>query len=50
MNKITRDFILEERRQYKFKLGQVVASSLTGFIAGAIAASIIWIVALKTLF
>jgi len=49
MNKITRDFISEENRQYNFKFGQLIASSLSGFICGALVATIIWIVALKYL-
>jgi len=46
MNKIHnlfRDFISEEQRQFKFKIGKTLASSLSGFIAGVIFASIFWI-------
>lgn len=43
MNKIVRDFISEENRQYNFKIGAVIASSLSGFIAGFVVASIIWV-------
>jgi len=46
MEKILRDFVSHEQRQYNFKLGQVVASALTGFLAGLISASIIWMLAL----
>jgi hypothetical protein len=49
MSKILRDFISEENRDYKFKLGRMVASSLTGFIFGAIMASIIWSMAFSHL-
>lgn len=49
MAEIIRDFISDEKRNYKFKLGQMVASSLTGFIVGVVSASIIWMVALKYL-
>ncbi len=37
-----RDFISKEERPFKFKIGWVNASALSGFIAGVIAASIIW--------
>lgn len=37
------DFISQDQREYKFKLGTVVASSLSGFIAGAMIASIGWL-------
>ena len=42
MNKIIRDFVSEEQREYNFKIGAVVASSLSGFIAGFVVASILW--------
>ena len=41
-----RDFISEDDRKYKFRLGRTIASSLTGFIGGALAASIIWYLAI----
>jgi tetrahydromethanopterin S-methyltransferase subunit F len=44
MNKLTRDFVSEDSRDYKFKIGSLVASSLAGFIAGFIVASIIFVV------
>lgn len=47
MNRIVRDFISDENRQYNFKFGQLIASSLSGFICGAVVATIIWLVALK---
>lgn len=37
-----RDFISEENRDFKFKLGKTIASSLTGFVAGLIVATILW--------
>lgn len=40
--KIIRDFISKDPRNFKFKIGKVLASSLSGFIAGAIFASFIW--------
>jgi hypothetical protein len=45
MEKIVRDFVSEEKRDYKFRFGRLIASSLTGFIFGVVAASIIWMVA-----
>jgi hypothetical protein len=39
---ISKDFISKEQRDYKFKIGSVIASSLTGFLVGAIVASTIW--------
>jgi dolichol kinase len=44
MNKITREFVSNEKREFKFKLGQVLASSLAGFIGGFLVATIIWVV------
>ena len=46
MRKISREFISEEQRNFKFQLGRVVASSLAGFVAGVIFASLVWGVAL----
>lgn len=46
MDKSTNDFISREERIFKFKLGKVIASALSGFIAGVVFASIAWIVAL----
>ncbi|MBI4119740.1 MAG: hypothetical protein HY456_02760 [Parcubacteria group bacterium] len=43
MNAFFRDFISEETRRFKFKIGELLASSLSGFIAGVIFASIIWV-------
>lgn len=36
------DFISEEKRDFKFKIGIALASALSGFIAGAIIASMLW--------
>lgn len=44
MVKITRDFISKEDRDFRFKIGQLLASSLSGFIAGLIVMGIIWVV------
>lgn len=40
MNKLqnlSRDFISKEERDFKFKIGKIIASSLSGFIAGVFA-------------
>jgi len=42
MKNIFRDFISYENRSYQHKIGRTVASSLTGFIVGAVASHIIW--------
>jgi hypothetical protein len=42
MNQVIHNFICEESRIFRFKLGSYVASSLAGFIAGVIVASIMW--------
>lgn len=39
---ISRDFVSKEQREFKFKIGSLMASSLAGFLAGAIIVSIIW--------
>jgi tetrahydromethanopterin S-methyltransferase subunit B len=49
MNNITRDFVSQEQREYKIKIGGILASALSGFIAGIIVASIIWMVAFRYL-
>jgi len=43
MNNVTKDFVSNEPREYKFKLGTVIASSLSGFIAGVLLTSIAWL-------
>lgn len=43
---IIREFISEENRDFRIKLGSTIASSLTGLICGIVIASILWIVAL----
>jgi len=50
MIRILRDFVSSgEGREYKFKLGRTIASSLAGFICGVIISSIVWFVAVKYL-
>lgn len=41
-NKLKDEFISDDGRKYKFKIGKHHATALSGFIAGAIFASIIW--------
>lgn len=36
MNKIIREFVSDDSRQYKFKIGKTPASALSGFISGVI--------------
>lgn len=38
------DFSVETPRRYPFQLGRKVASSLSGFVAGVIFASIVWVI------
>ena len=40
-NKLLRDFVSDERRTYNFQIGKVMASSLAGFVIGAIVATIV---------
>ncbi len=44
-NKVVRDFISSEKREFKFKIGKLLASSLAGFLAGAVVATIILVTA-----
>ena len=44
MMSILRDFISKEKRDFKFKMGNILASALTGFVVGAIVALIIYLV------
>jgi len=46
MKEITRDFISNEDRKFPTKIGNTLTSSLSGFIAGVIFASIIFGLAL----
>jgi len=39
---IFNDFISQENKSYNFRLGTIIASSLTGFICGAVVVSIFW--------
>jgi hypothetical protein len=46
MNNFFEDFVSHEQRGFKWKIGRYIASSLSGFVAGAVAASIVWFVGL----
>lgn len=37
------EFVESGDHSYHFKLGTLIASSLSGFVAGAITASIVWL-------
>ncbi len=43
MNQFLRDFISEEPRKFKFKIGKLLASPLSGLVAGVISASILFL-------
>ncbi len=43
MKKIKKDFISTEQRDFKWKIGTVIASSLSGFIVGFLVAVIVFI-------
>lgn len=42
MHPLKHEFVSQDPRKYRFKLGTHVATSLSGFIAGAVVSSIIW--------
>jgi len=46
MTKILNEFVSNDGRKFKFKIGRSVASSLSGFIAGVVVGSIGWILVL----
>ncbi|MDO8443081.1 MAG: hypothetical protein Q7S81_02395 [bacterium] len=39
----TKQFICDEHRKFKFRIGNILASGLSGFIAGVVFASIFWV-------
>jgi hypothetical protein len=43
MYEILKDFVSQEQRGFRFKVGRHLASSLSGFVAGVVVASIVWI-------
>lgn len=46
---IIQEFISNEEKIYKYSLGKKLASALTGFIAGIIVTSFVWIAILNYL-
>jgi len=42
INEIKEEFISHEKRKFKYKLGKILASSLSGFIAGIIVTVIVF--------
>ncbi|HEY5587865.1 MAG TPA: hypothetical protein VIK86_02800 [Candidatus Paceibacterota bacterium] len=43
MNNLLKDFVSKEPRDFSFKIGRDLASSLSGFITGVIVTSIVWV-------
>lgn len=39
------EFAEDGSREFKFKIGKIMASSLSGFVAGVILSSILWAIA-----
>jgi uncharacterized protein HemY len=39
---VWRDFVSYEKRVFTFALGKNIASSLSGFVAGVVIASVVW--------
>ncbi|GEM_PF-2031190 len=44
-----RDFISEEQRDFRVRIGYTIASSLFGFVCGIVLSSVIWLIALNYL-
>ena len=44
MIKFLKEFVCEENRKFKFRVGNMLASGLSGFVAGAVFASIFWVI------
>ena len=44
-----RDFISEEQRDFRVRIGYTLASSLFGFVCGIIISSIIWLITINYL-
>jgi hypothetical protein len=43
MANLKHEFISKENRQYKVRLGKDLATPLSGFVAGAVVASMVWV-------
>lgn len=50
MEKLSDEFVSHEPKKFKFKIGKTLASSLSGFLGGAIFVSIGWGVAIYLLY
>ncbi|MEI7424714.1 MAG: hypothetical protein WCK10_01185 [Candidatus Staskawiczbacteria bacterium] len=50
IKKFFREFVSEEKRNFKISLGTTMASSLAGIVAGVILASIVWSISLVYFF
>jgi tetrahydromethanopterin S-methyltransferase subunit F len=44
MSKIAEEFVSNEKKDYKWKIGVINASSLSGFIAGFLVAAVFFLV------
>ena len=42
MNRVAKEFVSDEVRQYKIQVGHALASGLAGFVAGVVFATIVW--------
>jgi len=45
LKRLGRDLVSDERRDYKMRLGSVIASSLFGILCGVVISSIVWFIA-----
>ena len=50
MKHIVKEFVSGEKKKFSFSIGKLLASGLSGFIAGFIVASIGWIVVIYLIF
>ncbi len=44
MNKITEEFVSKEEKNYKFRVGRMLASGLSGFIVGGLVTTLVFFV------
>ncbi|NCN25239.1 hypothetical protein COT94_04080 [Candidatus Falkowbacteria bacterium CG10_big_fil_rev_8_21_14_0_10_37_14] len=45
-----RDFISDEKNDFRYSLGHVLASSFSGFVGGIVVSSLIWVLIVNVLF
>jgi hypothetical protein len=43
MPNVRREFVSNENRQFTVKIGKAMATALSGFVAGTVVASIVWV-------